>query len=1164
VKVAASKGQVVNFSRVLKEVVWCLVTEGSISYRRVKRGFGLDDDALEDLRRELIGTLHIAVDLDGELLVWAPVGRAARPEFTALPQQLPALRRAEKPPAPAPAAERELPGAERRHLTVMFCDLADSTRLSARLDPEDMGDVIRAYQEAVSEAVRHFDGYIAKFMGDGVLIYFGYPNAQEKDAERAVRTGLAILDALPALNAGVAGGNGTRFAVRIGIATGLVVVGETIGEGAAREQTVVGDTPNLAARLQALAGPDAILISAATRDLVGDIFACEGLGAHALKGIAEPVQVWRVAGLHEEEEEEAEFETTAADFPLVGRDEEIGLLRRAWQQTKDEGHGQVVLVSGEPGIGKSALVDTLRRAVRAEGLTRITFRCSPYHTNSALYPAIEHWKRLAGWQPEDDATARLAKLESALAPYRLPRKEAVPLFASLLSLPLDDSYPRLDLTPEQLKEQTADALVALSLEEAERQPLLEVWEDVHWADPSTLDLLGQLIDQAPTAPLLIVLTFRPEFAPPWPARSHVKTLTLRRLERPQIEVMATRLAGGKALPAEVVEHIVQKTDGVPLFVEEMTKAVLGSSVLRADGDCYTLTGPLSEISIPVSLHESLMARLDRLPTLREVAQLGAVLGRDFAYEMLRAITSLDEPRLRDVLGRLVEAELLYQRGRPPRSRYIFKHALIQDAAYQSLLRRTRQQYHRQVAELFESNFADTAEASPELVAHHYSEAGLPDQAVTYWQRAGENATRRSANLEAIGHLTTGLAQLAQLPETPERAKRELALQRLLGQANMAARGYASPGVIRAFSRAREICAAIGDDDSIGPVLFGVWIFGLTAGYQTDAAMTANELLQWAARSGTTRARIAGNLAAGISELHLASLANARTHFDKAIEDYRTFAEEQATRLAYEYGVELGAASFGYAAWCLWLLGYPDQALRLGHEALAIVERIQHGYSHSRCLYWNSAFHSYRREWPIVEERAAATIASAQERGLAMVVAVGRIMRGAARAMLDPSDAFVAEIREALATYRATGARLQITYHLVLLAQALAACGRPGEGLAALREASALVEETGERYVEAEIHRVEGNLRLAENGSAEVEAWYLKALEVARAQEARSLELRAATSLARLWGEQGRQQEAVALLAPVYHWFEEGFDTADLQAARTLLDELTEPAIAAEG
>jgi class 3 adenylate cyclase/predicted ATPase len=1146
----ANEGGSVNFERVLQKVLWRLVTEGSVSYRRIKRSFGLDDDALEDVRRVLISALHIATDLDGEFLVLAAEGRLARPEPAALPQPLPVLRQPERPPAPA--ADRDLPGAERRHLTVMFCDLADSTHLSTRLDPEDMGDVIRAYQEAVSEAVRHFDGYIAKFMGDGVLIYFGYPNAQEKDADRAVRTGLAILDAMPTLNAETARGNGTRLAVRIGIASGIVVVGETIGEGAAREQTVVGDTPNLAARLQALAGPDAILVSAATHDLIGDIFTCEGLGAHALKGIAEPVQVWRVNGLREEE---AEFDTAAADLPLIGRDEEVGLLRRAWQQTKEEGHGQVVFVSGEPGIGKSALVDTLRREVSAEGLTRITFRSSPYHTNSALYPLIEHWKRLAGWQPEDDGAARLAKLENALAPYRLPREEAVPLFASLLSLPLGDSYPRLGLTPEQLREQTADALVALTLEEAERQPLLEVWEDVHWADPSTLELLGQLIDQTPTVPVLIVLTFRPEFTPPWPARSHIKPLTLSRLERPQIEVMATRLAGGKTLPAEVIEHIAQKTDGVPLFVEELTKAVLGSDVLRTERDRYTLTGPLSEISIPASLHESLMARLDRLPTLREVAQLGAVLGREFAYEMLRAITALDEPHLRDGLGRLVEAELLYQRGRPPRSRYIFKHALIQDAAYQSLLRRTRQHYHRQVAELLESNFADTVETSPELVAHHYAEAGLPTQAVTYWQRAGERAVQRSANQEAIGHLTAGLAQLAQVPKTEERAKRELVLQRLLGQASFAVRGGASLEATRAFSRARELCAVIGDDASVFPVLFGLWFSEAVAADYVNAKRSANQFLERAERTGGKGALIVGNMISATTTLFLGSLTQAHRYFGQVIEHCGSATEAESTALAHEYGVEPGQASYVHAAWCLWLLGHPDQAFQLGNEALSIAERIPHEYTRARWFYWDSALHAFRREWPIVEQRAAAAAALAQERGQAMAGAAGRIMQGIARAMLEPSDDAIAETQKALAAYRATGTRYHSTLHLVLLAQALATCGRYGEGLCALREAAALAEETGERYVEAEIHRLEGNLLLAENGSAEAEACYVKALEVARAQEARSLELRAACDLARLWAGRGERARAADLLAPVYGWFTEGFDTLDLKEAKALLDEL---------
>jgi predicted ATPase len=558
-----------------------------------------------------------------------------------------------------------------------------------------------------------------------------------------------------------------------------------------------------------------------------------------------------------------------------------------------------------------------------------------------------------------------------------------------------------------------------------------------------------------------------------------------------------------------------------------------------------------------------MARLDRLPTLREVAQLGAVLGRDFAYEMLRAITALDEPRLRDVLGRLVEAELLYQRGRPPRSRYIFKHALIQDAAYQSLLRRTRQQYHRQVAELFESNFADSLETSPELVAHHYSEAGLAAQAVPYWLRAGERAVQRSANREAIGHLSAGLAQLMQLPETLERAKQEFGIQRLLGHANWATKGYASPEATQAFSRARELGVAIGDDAGICPILFGVWLFQLTSGHHADALTTANELLDRARRTDTAGERIAANLAVGISGVHVGTLAGARSAFEEAIRSYSQMTVTEATHLAYEYGLELGASNHAYAAWCLWLLGYPDQALQLGDEALAIPDRVQHDFTRFRGLYWNSAFHAYRREWAIVEDRAAVTIASAQERGLAMVAAVGRIMRGAARAMLNPRDEFVIEIREALSAYRATGARFQGTHHLTLVAQALAARGHHDEGLAALREAAVLADEIGERYVEAEIHRLEGKLLLAENGSAEAEACYLKALEVARAQQARSFELRAACDLARLWTEQGRRAEACDLLAPVYGWFTEGFDTADLKEAKALLDKLTEPAIAAE-
>ena len=687
-----------TFSEILKEAIWLLVTEGQISYCRLRRELDLDDETLEDVRIELIEVKCLASDKDGQLLLWSPAptsGDHARP--TASPAQLAPLRASGG--AASPAAGQTEPetstiggstatGGERRQLTVMFCDLVGSTALSMRLDPEDLQDIIRRFQELCAKVVAKFDGYVAKYMGDGVLIYFGYPQAHEKGAERAAHTALAILEAMPDLGAGLPHEQEVELAARIGIDTGLVVVGEAIGEGSAAELTVVGETPNVAARLQALAGPNEIVIGSVTHELAGDAFEYEDLGTHRLKGIAEPVKAWRVLGLSDTEA--ATAGATPGGGRLVGRDEEVGLLLRRWEQSK-EGHGQAVLISGEPGIGKSTLVETVSAEVKREGYTRIPHRCSPYHTNSVLYPVVEHMKRLMRWEPDDSADAKLDKLENWLRGFSQPLAEVVPLVAALISLPLpEDRYPPLGLTSQQQKQQTLDAIVALTLEVAERRPIMELWEDLHWADPSTLELLGLLIDQTPTASLLIAVTFRSEFVPPWPMRSHMTPITLNRLERPQIEAMVGLLAGRKSLPPEVIEHVVTKTDGVPLYVEELSKMMLESDMLREESDRYVLTGPLSTVAIPATLQESLMARLDRLPTLREVAQFGAVLGREFAYEMLEGLAVIEEQVLEEGLSQLVESELLYQRGRPPRSKYIFKHALVQDAAYHSLLRRTRQ------------------------------------------------------------------------------------------------------------------------------------------------------------------------------------------------------------------------------------------------------------------------------------------------------------------------------------------------------------------------------------------------------------------------------------------------------------------------------------------
>jgi class 3 adenylate cyclase len=713
-----------TFDEILVQVVDLLQRQGRVSYRALKRRFALDDDYIEDLKAELIKAQRLAVDEDGEVLVWTGIPGTAPPLSPKLPQR-------EQPQPPhedrstqtvSPSAEPRAPEAERRHLTVLFCDLVDSTALASQLDPEELREVVRAYQQAGAEVIGRFEGHIAQYLGDGLLVYFGYPQAHEDDAPRAVRTGLGIVEAMGRLNARLQRDKGVSLAVRLGIHTGLVVVGE-MGGGVRHVQLALGETPNLAARLQGLAEPDTVVISGATYRLVQGLFVCQALGVQTLKGVPQPVAVYRVLG-----ESEAHGRLEAAGpsglTPLVGREQEVGLLVERWQQAK-EGLGQVVLLSGEAGIGKSRLVQVVKERVAGEPHPRWECRCSPYHQNSALYPVIDLMQRMLQLQREDSPEARLDKLESALAPYDVSLAEVVPLFASLLSIPLpDDRYPPLALTPQRQKQKTQEAVLAVLLALATRQPVLFIVEDLHWVDPSTLELLSFIIDQVPTARILTLFVFRPEFRPPWAPRSHLTQLTLSRLPRHQTEVMVERVAGGKALPGEVVQQVVAKTDGVPLFVEELTKTMLESGLLREGEDGYELMGPLPPLAIPATLHDSLMARLDRLATVKEVAQLGATLGRAFPYDLLRAVSPLDEATLQHALAQLVEAELLYQRGLPPQATYLFKHALIQDAAYQSLLKSRRQRHHQHIAQVLEARFPELCETQPELLAHHYTAAGL--------------------------------------------------------------------------------------------------------------------------------------------------------------------------------------------------------------------------------------------------------------------------------------------------------------------------------------------------------------------------------------------------------------------------------------------------------
>jgi predicted ATPase/class 3 adenylate cyclase len=1042
--------------------------------------------------------------------------------------------------------------AERRQLTVLFCDLVGSTALAGQLDPEDWREVVRAYQAACAEVIGRFEGHIAQYLGDGLLVYFGYPQAHEDDALRAVRAGLGMVEAMDTLRLRLVQEWGIRLAVRLGIHTGLVVVG-SMGGGDRQEQLALGEVPHIAARLQGLAAPDTVVLSAATYRLVQEFVACDDLGAQTLRGTVAPMRLYRVL-----EESGAQSRLDAAVqrglTPLVGRKAEIALLLERWSRAQN-GQGQVVVLSGEAGIGKSRLVQELQTRVEQEGATRLIFHCLPDHQQSALYPAIEHLQRLLRFHREDTPEAKLDKLEQVLQGYGLPLQEMTPLFAALLSLRAPADYPSLHLSPQRHKQQTQTALIAWLVAEAERQPVLAVWEGLHWADPSTLEFLGLFLEQAPVARILTLLTHRPEFHPPWAPRAHYTALTVSRLTRPQVEEMVGWVTGGKRLPAAVVEQIVAKTDGVPLFVEELTKMVLESELVREAEDGYVLSGPLQPLAIPATLQDSLMARLDRLLTAKGIAQLGAVLGRQFSFELLQAVSHLDEATLQRELHQLVEAEFLQQHGSPPQTTYMFKHALIQDAAYQSLLKRTRQQYHQGIGQILAARFAETVETRPELLAHHYTEAGLIEAAIVYWQLAGERAMERSAHVEAVMHLTRGLEVLQTLPETPQRTQQELHLQTALGPALIATKGYAASEVEYTYARARTLCQQSGETPELFSALRGLWVFNeARAEYQTARQLGA-QLLTLAQTLQDPRLLIEAHRALGNTLFWLGEFASAHTNLEQGLALYDP---QQHHSLAFLYGTDPGVVCLSYSAWALGLLGYADQALQKSAEALALAQHMSHFHSLALALTWAIYLHQARGELQTIQKRVEALVALAAEQRFPYWSALGTILGGWTLSQQRQAAAGIAQMHQGLAAYRATGAELFRTYWLALLAEAYGTAGQVQEGLQVLDEALALVDKNGERYWEAELYRRKGELLLQSGvGGVErgAEVYFQRALAVAHRQQAKALELRAALSLSRLWRQQGKRAEAYQFLAGVYGWFTEGFATADLQEARTLLNGL---------
>ena len=1038
--------------------------------------------------------------------------------------------------------------AERRQLTVMFCDLVGSTALSGQLDPEELSEVTREYHSACAEVIKRHAGHIAQFQGDGLLVYFGYPTSHEDDAQRAVRAGLEIVAAVTALRESLR----KPLQVRIAVHTGLAVVGQLGGETNPNPMAISGETPNIASRLQSIADPGQVVVSAATYRLIEGFFACRSLGTPALKGVAAPIETFEViepTGIH------TRFERAVASglTPLIGREKEVELLLRHWDEST-RGDGHVVMLSGEPGIGKSRLLRVLKERTGGEWINEFEARCSPYAQNSALYPAIDLVQNNLQFQRGDDAERKFVLLERRLDQWGFTLPDSVPLLAALLSLPPNDRYPALPMTPQRQKQKTLEAIVAFLVRAAEQRATRVIVEDLHWADPSTLELIELIIEQAPRAHLFVALAFRPEFVPPWPAQPHITNITLGRLTRGEIELMVRSVTGGQPLPAGVMNEIATKTEGVPLFVEELTRMLLESGLMREQNS----GGPLPALAIPSTLYDSLMARLDRLGTAKEVAQFAATTGREFPYELLRAISPLEETRLSGALNRLVDAELLEEYSSPPQLRYRFKHALIRDAAYDSLLRSQRRQYHRKIAEVLRERFADVVEAQPELLANHFSEAGLIEEAIPCWQRAGQQALQKSANKEAIRHLAKGLEQLGVLPETPQHLQQELMLRIALGAALMVTKGFASSEAQNVYARARTLAQQIGEGSLVFTVFWALWVFHEARGEHRKARDAAAECLRLAQATGDSASLLEAHHAFGVSLLEFGEFAQGLEHFEHGAAIYDP---SRHAALAYTNGQDSGVACLSYQGWVLWFLGYPDKARKLTGEALALAHRLSHPVSTAAAANIACWVYQFLRERQAARVQAETAVALSTEHEFELWRAMGMVGQAWATVEEGLLRDGIAQLRAGLSALRSTGAEVVMPYFLSLLAQAYARAGQVAEGISILAEAQAALEDGGERWWQAELYRLKGEMLLRWPGSPgenemEAEDYLRRAHGVARDQCAKSLELRASMSLSRLWQGQGKNSEARETLAEIYEWFTEGFETPDLREATILLNQLS--------
>jgi class 3 adenylate cyclase/predicted ATPase len=1110
---------------------------GLAQYEAIFRENAIDADVLHDLTEDHLSEMGLPLGARLKLL-------------KAISALAPGAERVGPTPHIASASE-PADAAERRQVTVMFSDLVGSTALSARMDPEDLREVIAAYHECVAEVMRRYNGFVAQYLGDGVLVYFGYPQAHEHDAERAVRAGLELIAAVVALKTRV------TLQTRIGIATGLVVVGDLMDSGNATERGIVGETPNLAARLQGIAEPNMVVIAEGTRKLLGNLFELEDLGAREHKGIAGPARAWaalRASSVESRFEALHASELTA----LVGREEESELLMRRWARAKT-GEGQVVLLSGEAGIGKSRLTAALLERLATEPHTRLRYFCSPQHTDSAFYPIIGQLERAAKLARDDTPQAKLDEFDTLLAQSSTSPQDAA-LLAELLSLANDGRYPALDLDPQQRRQKTLEALDSQLQALSRLNPVLMIFEDAHWTDSTSLEVFDRAVSRIATLRVLLIVTFRPEFEPPWVGRPHVTALTVNRLAEREVRAMIDCVVRNKRVPASIREDIIERTDGIPLFVEEMTKAVLeAESEDAAEGAAAAVPSPA--LAVPASLHASLMARLDRLGAAKEVAKVGAAIGREFSYALLASVMRQPEPELGSALDRLIAAGLLFRQGVPPHASYLFKHALVQDAAYGMLLREPRRKLHARIAETLESQFAEIAANQPELLARHYTEAGLIEKAAGLWGKAGQRSLERSALVEAAEQLTRALDQIAALPTTPALRHERIKLQVALISPLIPLKGNAAPETKAAAERARlliEQAEAMGEppEDSLlfFSVLFAFWIAN-QATFNGDVIRSlAAEFLALAEKQGAIVPLMIGHRLMAISLASTGDIAESRVHYDQALALYDPAKHRP---LAMRFGQDAGVSVLCHRSWALLCLGYPEAALADAQNAVKDAREIGHASALLPALGFASFTHIQCGNYLTANALVDELVALADEKGALYWKAIGMTHHGWLFARTGKASDAVHMITSGLDAWRSTRSTMWVPSYLPYLAGAYADIRNFEDAWRCIGEAMTAVETTKETWCEAEVNRIAGEIVLMspEPDVAKAQAYFERALRVARAQQAKSWELRGAMSMARLRRDQGKRDAARDVLAPIYGWFTEGFDTRDLKEAKALLGTL---------